>query len=199
MTHHEHAQLITLLNKLIDLPVGFTEPTDTRFAAETALERISNELSQRKRELSSLDERVYQIEIKPVPDSFSNSDSHREFCSELDTIRQENSICKGEILRIENWIMATDFAEKEKVKKRIAEDPKHIDKWTATNHCIKNVSDLCFNSLRVLKIIEKLNIESVGDLICYSSSVLLAQPNFGVRSLAVIETALSEINLKLAE
>jgi DNA-directed RNA polymerase alpha subunit len=50
-----------------------------------------------------------------------------------------------------------------------------------------------------LNIIEKLNIESIGDLICYSSNVLLAQPNFGVRSLAVIETALSEINLKLAE
>ena len=199
MTNQEKTQLITLINKLIDLPVGFTEPTDTRIAAETAVERISNRLTKKERELLSLDERVYQIEIKPVPDSFSNSDSHRELCSELDTIRQENSIRRGKILRIENWIMASSSVDKEKIKKRIKEDPDNIDRWTATNHCVQNVSTLCFNSLRVLNIIEKLNIESIGDLICYSSNVLLAQPNFGVRSLAVIETALSEINLKLAE
>ena len=199
MTNQEKIQFITLINKLIDLPVGFTEPTDTRIAAETAVERISNRLTRKERELLSLDERVYQIEIKPVPDSFSNSDSHKELCSELDTIRQENSIRRGKILRIENWIMASSSVDKEKIKKRIKEDPDNIDRWTATNHCVQNVSTLCFNSLRVLNIIEKLNIESIGDLICYSSNVLLAQPNFGVRSLAVIETALSEINLKLAE
>ena len=199
MTNQEKIQFITLINKLIDLPVGFTEPTDTRIAAETAVERISNRLTKKERELLSLDERVYQIEIKPVPDSFSNPDSHKELCSELDTIRQENSIRRGKILRIENWIMASSSVDKEKIKKRIKEDPDNIDRWTATNHCVQNVSTLCFNSLRVLNIIEKLNIESIGDLICYSSNVLLAQPNFGVRSLAVIETALSEINLKLAE
>ena len=55
MTNKEKTQLITLINKLVDLPVGFTEPTDTRIAAETAVERISNRLTKKERELLSLE------------------------------------------------------------------------------------------------------------------------------------------------
>jgi len=198
MTNKEKTQLITLINKLVDLPVGFTEPTDTRIAAETAVERISNRLTKKERELLSLEKRVFKVEGKPSQ-IFSNSEIYRDITQELESLRQGDSIRRGKILRIENWIMASSSVDKEKIKKRIKEDPDNIDRWTATNHCVQNVSTLCFNSLRVLNIIEKLNIESIGDLICYSSNVLLAQPNFGVRSLAVIETALSEINLKLAE
>jgi len=147
--------------------------------------------------------------IKPV-DTFNNSDEHREIVKKLEDLKSSDYRYYQDIKLIKEWIKATKFPQKEKIRCEIVDDldngvDEDDDKREVSLSDVivspdihkELVNRIMTLDTRTTTLMDDLEIETLEDLMCFTEKELMSNNNFGGCSMAKLNKDLQGLGLAL--
>ena len=228
---------LDLLMKLIDKVGNKSDSIKVNPAMQAKAEKTAKHLNQQTERIIQLEKDVdellkwkakfvskqedtnrklkYEIanvpKIKPV-DTFNNSDDHREMLEKLEDLKSSDYRYYQDIKLIKEWIKATKFPQKEKIRCEIVDD---LDNGVDEDDDKREVSlsDVIVSpdihkelvnrvmtlDTRTTTLMDDLEIETLEDLMCYTQKELLSNDNFGGCSMAKLNKDLKGLGISLSK